>query len=220
MVIVPPGSCDREAVEWIDAHKSAGDPVVSFSTLATAMGLTDPSLACRRAVAMAWSGAYRQFATSAEPIDVWLTRTTISSNRHPRLLDKWIALDYDLHVIDPGFSVEWERAPGRRDPPHVRRQWYALHLSQALVDTRRAERRAETRCPWPSLRAGADRFAPEVVSLFFKHAAGQKTRAQFFLPLNTNKKAAKRCNTNEMRRIAFKKRKYTIFVIGATTWTF
>lgn len=25
MVIVPPGSCDREAVEWIDAHKSAGD---------------------------------------------------------------------------------------------------------------------------------------------------------------------------------------------------
>ena len=45
MVIVPPGSCDREAVEWIDAHKSAGDPVVSFSTLATAMGLTNPSLA-------------------------------------------------------------------------------------------------------------------------------------------------------------------------------
>ena len=37
MVIVPPGSCDREAVEWIDAHKSAGDPVVSFSTLATAL---------------------------------------------------------------------------------------------------------------------------------------------------------------------------------------
>lgn len=96
MVIVPPGSCDREAVEWIDAHKSAGDPVVSFSTLATAMGLTNPSLACRRAVAMAWSGAYRQFATSAEPIDVWLTRTTISSNRHPRLLDEWIALDLSL----------------------------------------------------------------------------------------------------------------------------
>ena len=91
MVIVPPGSCDREAVDYIDAHKAPGDPVVSFSTLATAMGLTNPSLACRRAVAMAWSGAYRQFATSAEPIDVWLTRTTISSNRHPRLLDEWIA---------------------------------------------------------------------------------------------------------------------------------
>lgn len=141
MVIVPPGSCDREAVEWIDAHKSAGDPVVSFGTLATAMGLTDPSLACRRAVAMAWSGAYRQFAISAEPIDVWLTRTTISSNRHPRLLDEWIALDYDVRVIDPGFSVEWERA--RDDETRRRvRQWYALHLSQALVDARRAERRA------------------------------------------------------------------------------
>lgn len=105
------------------------------------MGLTNPSLACRRAVAMAWSGAYRQFATSAEPIDVWLTRTTISSNRHPRLLDEWIALDYDLHVIDPGFSVEWERARGRRDPPSCQAMVRAA-LTQALVDTRRAERRA------------------------------------------------------------------------------
>lgn len=180
MVIVPPGSCDREAVEWIDAHKSAGDPVVSFSTLATAMGLTNPSLACRRAVAMAWSGAYRQFATSAEPIDVWLTRTTISSNRHPRLLDEWIALDYDLHVIDPGFSVEWERA-GRRDPPSCQAMVRAA-LIAGVGGHETCRTACEARCPWPSLRAGADRFAPEVVSLFFKHAAGQKTPRPVFSP--------------------------------------
>lgn len=95
MIVVPPGSCDREAVDYIDAHKNAGDPVVSFSALAAAMGLTSPSLAERRAVAMAWSGAYRQFAISSEPIDVWCTRTTPSSKRHPRMMDEWIALDYD-----------------------------------------------------------------------------------------------------------------------------
>lgn len=104
MIVVPPGSCDREAVDYIDAHKNAGDPVVSFSALAAAMGLTSPSLAARRAVAMAWSGAYRQFAISSEPIDVWCTRTTPSSKRHPRMMDEWIALDYDVRVIDPASA--------------------------------------------------------------------------------------------------------------------
>lgn len=142
MVVVPPGSCDREAVDYIDAHKSAGDPVVSFSALASAMGLSNPSLAERRAVAMAWSGAYRQFAISQEPIDVWCTRTTPSSKRHPRMLDEWIALDYDVRVIDPGFTTEWERAVDDDARKRVR-QWYALHLSQALVDARQQERRAK-----------------------------------------------------------------------------
>lgn len=142
MIVVPPGSCDREAVDYVDAHKNAGDPVVSFSALAAAMGLTSPSLAARRAVAMAWSGAYRQFAISSEPIDVWCTRTTPSSKRHPRMMDEWIALDYDVRVIDPGFSIEWERAKDDATRKRVR-QWYALHLSQALVDARKEERRAQ-----------------------------------------------------------------------------
>ena len=43
MMIVPPGSCDREAMEYIDAHKAPGDPVVSFTGLARAMGLTEPT---------------------------------------------------------------------------------------------------------------------------------------------------------------------------------
>lgn len=142
MLIVPPGSCDREAVDWVDARKRPGDPVVSFSLLAKAMGLDDdPSMAQRRAVGMAWSGAYRQFAVTQEPVDVWLTRTMPNSRRHPRMLDEWLAFDYDVHVLDPGFEVEWERAKTERAKRLVR-QWYALHLSQELVDARQQERRA------------------------------------------------------------------------------
>lgn len=157
MMIVPPGSCDREAMEYIDAHKAPGDPVVSFTGLARAMGLTEPSLGERRAVAMAWSGAYRQFATSPEPVDVWLTRTMPNSRRHPRMLDEWVALDYDIHVLDPGFEVEWERAASEESRRRVRR-WYALHLSQALIDSRKARRRA--RLVQLGLRADAAKVSP------------------------------------------------------------
>lgn len=142
MVVAPPGSCDREAMDYIDGRKGAEDPVVAFSALAAAMGLAAPSMAERRAVAMAWAGAYRQFAISAEPIDVWCVRTMPSSKRHPRMLDEWIALDYDVTVLDPGFAVEWERAKDDAARRRVR-QWYALHLSQALVDARQSERRAK-----------------------------------------------------------------------------
>ncbi|PWG65026.1 HNH endonuclease [Bifidobacterium callitrichidarum] len=141
MIVAPPGSCDREAVDYIESHRNTGDPVVSFNAMASAMGLVSPSPAERRAVAMAWSGAYRQFAISAEPIDVWCVRTTPGTKRHPRMLDEWIALDYDVHVIDPGFGIEWERA-GDDAARKMVRQWYALHLSQELVDARQRERRA------------------------------------------------------------------------------
>lgn len=141
MIVAPPGGCDHEAVDYIDAHRRPGDPVVGFTALATAMGLASPGPAERRAVAMAWSAAYRQFAVSREPIDVWLIRTMPNSRRHPRMMDEWVALDYDVRVIDPGFGIEWERAGDDAARTRVR-QWYALHLSQELVDARRRARRA------------------------------------------------------------------------------
>lgn len=140
MLIVPPGSCDVEAVEWLDEHAGPNDPVVSWPLLASAMHVGHGSVAQRRAVAMAWSAAYRQFSVCAEPLDVWLVRTLPSSRRHPRMLDEWIALDYDIQVIDPGFDVEWERAC-TDDARRLVRQWYALHVSQRLVDARQALRR-------------------------------------------------------------------------------
>ena len=146
IVVTPPGSCDREAVEWVEAHRQQGDPVVSWLALARAMRLPEsPSMAQRRAVAMAWSAAYRQFAITQEPLDVWMIRTMPSSRRHPRMLDEWISLDYDVRVIDPGFEVEWERAETEQAKRLVR-QWYGLHISQALVDARQRERRATLAC--------------------------------------------------------------------------
>lgn len=142
MLIVPPGSCDVEAVDWLDAHAAPGDPVVSWSLLASAMRLGGhPGVEERRAVAMAWSAAYRQLARCAEPIDVWCVRTTPRSRRHPRMLEEWAALDYDIQVIDPGFDVEWERATDDRARLLVR-EWYAMHVSQRSVDVMLDARRS------------------------------------------------------------------------------
>lgn len=141
MIICPPGSCDREAQDWITSHAADADPVVSYSRLAQAMRIDGSSMDQRRAAAMAWSAAYRQFAKSADPVDVWMIRTIPQSRRHPRMIDEWIALDYDITVIDPGFEEEWHRATTDLSRRLVR-QWYALHLTQRLVDGRQALRRA------------------------------------------------------------------------------
>lgn len=140
MLVTPPGSCDMEAVAWLDEHAAPGDPVVSYTLLASAMRLGGrPSVEERRAVAMAWSAAYRQLARCPERIDVWCVRTTPRSRRHPRMLDEWVALDYDVQVIDPGFDVEWSRAADDQARRLVR-EWYALRLSQASVDAMLAAR--------------------------------------------------------------------------------
>lgn len=73
------------------------------------------------------------------------------------MLDEWVALDYDIHVLDPGFEVEWERAASEESRRRVR-QWYALHLSQALIDSRKARRRA--RLVQLGLRADAAKVSP------------------------------------------------------------
>lgn len=141
MLVVPPGSCDREAMDWLDAHARTGDPVISFPLLAKGMRLDNANLTLgqRRAVAMAWSAAYRQYAKCTEPLDVWCVRTMPNSRAHPRMIEEWLALDYDITVIDPGFDVEWARARTEQSRILVR-QWYALHLSQSLMDARKHER--------------------------------------------------------------------------------
>ncbi len=142
MIVCPPGSCDKEAEDFISSHASPSDPVVAWGRLAKAMNVDDSSLDQRRAVAQAWSAAYRQLCKTASPIDVWMVRTIPSSHRHPRMLDEWLSLDYGVRVIDPGFEVSWQRSSNDLYRTLVR-QWYALHLSQRLVDGRQALRRAK-----------------------------------------------------------------------------
>ena len=137
---MPAGSCDREAVDYIAQHATPSDPVVSWASLAVAMRVDEADMEQRRAVAMAWSAAYRQFAKSRAPLDVWLVRTLPRSRRHPDMLAEWLALDYDVHVIetpaDSTFALDLTPQEYR-----TAQQWYALHLTQQAVDARLAARR-------------------------------------------------------------------------------
>lgn len=100
-----------------------------------------PGEAVRSAAAMAWAAAYRRLATAREPVDVWFIRSLPSSPKHPRLLDEWIALDYDVHVVDPGAGYVFEHVRTEAER-QVARAWYSLHLTQQVVDARLHARRA------------------------------------------------------------------------------
>lgn len=94
----------------------------------------------------AWQGAYRRLVRLGDPVDVWLIKSIPSNTRHPRMLDEWIALDYTVHVVDPGAGTvfdrieEHQRTHGERD---VARRWYALHITPELVDAKQTGRREE-----------------------------------------------------------------------------
>ena len=116
--------------------------VVSFDSLLRDLCPTQSKATdgLRLAAAMAWDGAARTLAKSSEPLDVWLVRTLPRSRRHPDMLAEWIALDYDVHVIetpaDSTFALDLTPQEYR-----TAQQWYALHLTQQAVDARLAARR-------------------------------------------------------------------------------
>lgn len=102
-----------------------------------------PAPALRAAAGSAWDAAYRRLAKSRAPLDVWLLRTLPMSRTHPRLLDEWIALDYDVRIVDPGAAYIFDRADLTEDDRKIARQWYALHLTQTAIDARLAARHKE-----------------------------------------------------------------------------
>ena len=67
------------------------------------------------------------------------------TQRSPRLLDEWLALDYDIHVCDPGKATVTHRLEemkaGRRELAALR-QWYRSGITQAGIDSRQKARRA------------------------------------------------------------------------------
>ena len=110
------------------------------ATLHAVIGPPKATDGLRLAAAMAWDGAARTLAKSSEPLDVWLVRTLPRSRRHPDMLAEWLALDYDVHVIetpaDSTFALDLTPQEYR-----TAQQWYALHLTQQAVDARLAARR-------------------------------------------------------------------------------
>lgn len=122
--------------------------MVAHSEFARVLSCDDDDLAdeqpVRVAAAMAWDAAYRQLARTREPLDVWLVRTLPRSQRHPQMLREWIALDYDVHVIDPGADSVFAAIEDKGEAiVRVARQWYALGITQQGVDAMDAARRAQ-----------------------------------------------------------------------------
>ena len=42
-------------------------------------------------------------------VGLWLVKVLPGPQRSPRLLDEWLALDYDIHVCDPGKATVTHR---------------------------------------------------------------------------------------------------------------
>lgn len=147
-VIGPP--CGGKST-YVDDHAAAGSIVIDFDRLGGSLvpGLTDPHLMGRHVRELAtgaWYGAYRRCVSLIDPVDVWIVKTLPATPRSPRLLDEWIALDYEIVVCDPGMRVvldrHRDRGAGRGELQGVT-QWYRSGITQAGIDARQRERRQE-----------------------------------------------------------------------------
>ena len=83
----------------------------------------------------AWYGAYRHMVRVTEPVELWLVKTLPFTPRSPRLLDEWIALDYDITVCDPGKQEVMDRLRARGMDVGKRLQagvlqWYRQGITQ------------------------------------------------------------------------------------------
>lgn len=135
---------------YVAEHAGNGALILDFDRLAEALMLdvdvkheaTGPLVATAQG---AWQGAYNKLTRMNAPVEVWLIKSLPSTRAHPRLLDEWLALDYELHVVDPGASMVFDRltAEHRNEGAKLTaRQWYSLHLTQELLDARQRARRA------------------------------------------------------------------------------
>lgn len=82
-----------------------------------------------------------------EPVELWLVKTLPSTPRSPRLLDEWIALDYDITVCDPGKQEVMDRLRARGMDVGKRLQagvlqWYRQGITQTGIDARLEARRS------------------------------------------------------------------------------
>lgn len=96
--------------------------MLDFDQLASALTLggdvkAKPTAPLIQAGQGAWQGAYNKLVRMNAPVDVWLIKSIPASHAHPRLLEEWLALDYDIHVVDPGAawcSTGWRRSSATR----------------------------------------------------------------------------------------------------------
>lgn len=143
-VLIGPPSADLYGE--LEGRATDTSIVVGFGGILNALYpfVNEPE-AARRAAALAWDAAYRELAKCATPQDIWLLRTIPATRKHPRMLDEWLALDYDIHVIDPGAASVFDSRQVQDSPTlmKIARQWYSMHITQQLVDARQRQRREQ-----------------------------------------------------------------------------
>lgn len=144
-VIGPPGA---GKTTYARNHAEPGAIILDMDQMAAALA-PDMDTRCMppelvRAAQGAWLGAYRAATRIETPGDVWIIRCVPRLPHHPRLLDEWIALGYDVHVIDPGAHVTMARLSDdeRAGSGIIKsaRRWYALRITAQAV-RHRMERR-------------------------------------------------------------------------------
>ena len=136
----------------LDMHRQPGAVVLDFDALAKAMmpGSDAEHVTVewvRRMASGAWYGAYRHMVRVTEPVELWLVKTLPFTPRSPRLLDEWIALDYDITVCDPGKQEVMDRLRARGMDVGKRLQagvlqWYRQGITQTGIDARLKARRS------------------------------------------------------------------------------
>lgn len=136
---------------YVREHMKTGDLVLDFDALAAVLcPNTLPRVKRSRTLVdvsrAAWKGAYSRLVRSDEPATIWIIKAIPASQHHSRILDEWISLNYNVHVIDPGAAIVFDRITADHRPAGVRltaQRWYSLHITQALVDARQLARRAQ-----------------------------------------------------------------------------
>ena len=72
--------------------------------------------------------------------NIWLVRTLPRSRRHPDMLGEWLALDYDIHVVETPADATFDLDLTPREY-RAAQQWYAMRITQRMVDARALQRR-------------------------------------------------------------------------------
>ncbi|KWZ72352.1 HNH endonuclease [Alloscardovia omnicolens] len=133
---------------FVHENKNEPDIVLDYDALTAALlpSLTDghnrPDYLVNTVTAM-WASAYNRLVQLPQPTHIWLIKTLPLMPKSPKLLDEWIALNYTIHVIDPGKQIVVERmshAARNKGAYNVMRAWYKLGITQDMIDQRTAQR--------------------------------------------------------------------------------
>ena len=176
---------------YVRDHMAPGDIVVDPSRLAVAC--VDGGSEAHALADTLWGSAYRRVSRMVTARHVWLVRALPTSRNSPNMLAEWIALNYDVVVLDAddqllrGRMAECRR--GREDVELLKR-WRRQHASEGGRDAGDAAHAAFAASPdrRPVFAAGRVGAAAMVAGFLNGHGQGTPRAHRFRIP-NPNKKS-------------------------------